>query len=522
MAANPDFVEVLVNGQRQYVAVDGSLTSITINGLAGNDTLTVDMTSGVVAGAGGLTFNGGIGANTFQITGTPFSETYTVTNTRVKKEGSNFSMNYFGVQTLTLDTAAGTDTINVNSTDSGLRLTINAGADNDTINLSNVVHKLDDVQGILTINGGSGAFDRLNLFDQANPANGLWHSYSVFDNSISRQGSASVAYSSLDSVQLQAGAGIDTINIRGTAQGIPVTVFAGDGADIVNVGTTGNPLDVLLGTAGNTLDNLLADLTVVGEGANDTMTIFDQATSAGKTYTLTSSIMQRSSAARIIYATTESLVLKASAGDDSILVTAGQNFPGIIDGGGGIDTLDYSAYAAAVTVDLGLGSATGVASGAAASISNVENAKGGSAADTLTGNAMGNVLIGNAGTDTLSGGAGRDLLIGGLGADTLGSGSGDDILIGCRTAHDTNDAALRDIMKEWTRTDLVGTAQEQYNLRTDHLLHGSGLNGATILDRGKTFDDAAADTLTGSTGLDWFFQFNLDTILDQEIGELMS
>lgn len=522
MVANPDYVEVLVNGQRQYAGLASSVTSLTINGLAGNDSLTVDMTSGAIAGSGGLTFNGGKGANAFSIIGTPFSETYTVTTTRVRKEGWLFNMNFSGVQTLTLDTAAGTDTINVNSTSTDMNLfTINAGADNDTINLSNDVHLLDNVQGNLTINGGTGALDTLNLYDQANPANALWHSYAVFDNRISRLGSASVGYSSLDKVLLKAGAGADTINIRSTAQGIPVTVYAGAGADILNVGTTGNAMDILNGTAGNTLDNLLADVTLFGEDGNDTMSIFDHATAAGKTYTLSSTIVQRSTAARVIYATMNSVVLKASAGDDTLSITAGQNFAGAIDGGTGSDTLDYSAYVAAVSVDLGLGSATGVAAGAAASISNIESAKGGSAGDTLIGNAADNVLVGNAGNDVLSGGGGRDLLIGGAGADTVTGGADDDIVIGSRTLYDANDAALRAIMAEWTRTDLAGTAQEQYNLRTDHLLHGTGLTGGTVLDRTRLLDDAVADTLTGSAGLDWFFLFGPDAISDRELGELV-
>jgi hypothetical protein len=46
-------------------------------------------------------------------------------------------------------------------------------------------------------------------------------------------------------------------------------------------------------------------------------------------------------------------------------------------------------------------------------------------------------------------------------------------------------------------------------------LNGSapgGLNGSAQLTTATVQDDAAADTLTGSGGLDWFFVGTLDTV----------
>jgi Ca2+-binding RTX toxin-like protein len=56
----------------------------------------------------------------------------------------------------------------------------------------------------------------------------------------------------------------------------------------------------------------------------------------------------------------------------------------------------------------------------------IENAIGGSAADTITGNDAANRLEGRGGNDVLAGGAGDDLLIGGTGADRLDGGDGTD------------------------------------------------------------------------------------------------
>src|SRR5262249_55472950 len=99
---------------------------------------------------------------------------------------------------------------------------------------------------------------------------------------------------------------------------------------------------------------------------------------------------------------------------------------------------------------------------------------GGAGNDTLLGGSRNDVLLGGAGNALLTGGNARDLLIGGTGNDPLQGGSGDDILIGGKfTASGyydestgvVNTAALSLLMKEWTRTDLPGTAQQQYAKR---------------------------------------------------------
>ncbi len=56
----------------------------------------------------------------------------------------------------------------------------------------------------------------------------------------------------------------------------------------------------------------------------------------------------------------------------------------------------------------------------------VENAIGTSFNDTITGNYLGNVLMGGAGSDTINGGLGADFLAGGTGTDGLTGGAGAD------------------------------------------------------------------------------------------------
>jgi titin len=143
---------------------------------------------------------------------------------------------------------------------------------------------------------------------------------------------------------------------------------------------------------------------------------------------------------------------------------------------------------------------------------------GGAGHDRLKGGAGADRLLGEDGDDLLVGSSGRDLLIGGSGADRLVGNADDDILIAGFTAWDDQAEALCAILDEWSRTDL------SYQERVMHLRSGGGLNGAITLNTDPSqgamtvFDDSAADVLTGSAGIDWFFA-NLDGDGDSSIAK---
>lgn len=90
---------------------------------------------------------------------------------------------------------------------------------------------------------------------------------------------------------------------------------------------------------------------------------------------------------------------------------------------GGVDTLDFSGYGATQTIDLREGAFSSVGGSrynvAIARGAVIENAVGGSGADTLIGNASANKLTGGAGADTFFGLGGADVMTGGAGADTF-------------------------------------------------------------------------------------------------------
>lgn len=96
----------------------------------------------------------------------------------------------------------------------------------------------------------------------------------------------------------------------------------------------------------------------------------------------------------------------------------------------GVDTLDLSGWNTASIINLAPGSYSSCNSMTynigIAYTCDIENAVGGSGADTISGNALANRLVGGAGNDSLFGYAGDDALVGGAGDDVIDGGDGVD------------------------------------------------------------------------------------------------
>jgi hypothetical protein len=189
--------------------------------------------------------------------------------------------------------------------------------------------------------------------------------------------------------------------------------------------------------------------------------------------------------------------------DDTFRFLPSGRIDGQINGAGGFDTLDYSQFTTGVTVNLSNGLATAVGLGAL----NVRNVFGGSASDTLTGNNLFNVLVGNGGIDVLEGGSGgRDVLIGGTGGDTLSkSGGGDTIYLGgdVAAADRNNVASMKAIMTEWLQPTTVQS-------RVANLAAGVGPGGGVRLGSEALDGDGVTDTFFGSLTPDAFYREAVD------------
>lgn len=140
----------------------------------------------------------------------------------------------------------------------------------------------------------------------------------------------------------------------------------------------------------------------------------------------------------------------------------------------------------------------------------IENARGGSGNDTITGNAAANVLEGGAGNDVIDGGAGIDTLLGGDGADTLrihaagaGSrydgGSGSDTLSVSGTVVLGGTLASIESINLQTGANLVlNSSQFASYVGTGTVLAGSGTLTVNMTP-GADFYAATVQTAAGAT-----------------------
>lgn len=267
---------------------------------------------------------------------------------------------------------------------------------------------------------------------------------------------------------LDGGAGIDWLSYHFSSSGVLATAaitvdlgsgaVGGTGSDAVGDTITLNSFENLQGTQGgdtlygdsvanvirggagaDTIGGRLGNDTLYGEDGNDVIagddgvdTLdggagIDILTGGAGTDTLAGGIDND-----ILYGGADADILNGDAGNDILWGEAGADIVNggagsdlihatlvgedTIDGGADIDTVSFAA-ASAITVDL---------TNAAHKLTNIENVIGGAGNDSITGNALANLLEGGVGDDSLNGGAGNDVLVGGLGDDTLVGGAGAD------------------------------------------------------------------------------------------------
>lgn len=216
--------------------------------------------------------------------------------------------------------------------------------------------------------------------------------------------------------------------------------------------------------------------------------------------------------------------LSGGEGDDTLEGGAGAD---VLDGGsdrislglpleadrGYGDTIRYVTSDAALILDLAAGTLSGghatgdtiVMSGGVSSVENVVGTDG--FADTLSGDARANRLIGLGGNDWLDGRGGDDVLIGGDGNDTLMGGDGNDALSGDAGDDRLEGGAGNDVLAGGAGADDiyggVGDDQISGDVGDDKAWGGEGndtLGGQDGAD--QLYGDAGDDTLVGGAGDD--------------------
>ncbi len=180
--------------------------------------------------------------------------------------------------------------------------------------------------------------------------------------------------------------------------------------------------------------------------------------------------------------------------NDRFIFPRGKVLGGRIDGGQGVNLLDYSPYTTRVSVNLSNGTGTGVSS-----LAHIDNVTGGSNNDVITGDARNNTLTGSGGNDKINGGAGNDSIQGSDGNDTVDGQTGNDLIHGGIGTDDLNGSAGNDSIFGDDGNDRLSGGDGN-----DTLTGGKGIdfmsgdNGDDLLF-GK---DSTVETLQGGAGKD--------------------
>jgi Ca2+-binding RTX toxin-like protein len=320
---------------------------------------------------------------------------------------------------------------------------------------------------------------------------------------------------------IDGGAGADAVDYRDKTTAV-VLALNGAANAVVNIGgvnedTVRNVEIVYGGTAGDTLTGdglanqlygldgndvlsggLGSDLLVGGTGI-DTADYRDRAAPVQVTLALAAN-------ANVMVGGVNEDILRevesvyGGSGADTLTGDAGANlFRGglgadTLDGAGGIDSVDFRDKSVSVVLTLnGAAGAVAVVGGSPEdSVRNIEVVYGGTAADTLSGDALANQLYGGGGDDVLRGGGGADLLDGGIGLDTA-------------DFRDKTAAVVVTLNGAANATATVGGVAED-TLRNIEALAG-GTAGDTLTGDGLANVLAGftgADTLRGNAGADTF------------------
>jgi len=152
--------------------------------------------------------------------------------------------------------------------------------------------------------------------------------------------------------------------------------------------------------------------------------------------------------------------LNGALGSDTYIFDDGWGEDHIVTEGGGVDTLDFSALSARVTVDLVPMAAEPEARSGTTNtlfISNtdtvIEKVRGGAKGDNISGTSASNTFFGNGDPDFLRGGSGKDALFGGAAGDAIQGQEGADSLAGGGASDDYRYFAFEGAMGQDTITD---------------------------------------------------------------------
>ncbi|WP_333805440.1 hypothetical protein [Sulfurospirillum sp.] len=452
--------------------ITGDANTNTLKGGAGDDTIFVSNGADVI--------DGGLGNNTMDFSSRNSSVNINLAAFQIINNGNGEIQSIQNIENIVGGNAG--DTVSGDS----LANTIygNLGADqifgndgNDVLYGDNAGNTHTTADGHNTLDGGVGN-DTLYAGDSG-------------DTLIGSAGN-DILYGGAGADILQGGAGDDTLDGGG---GIDIADYRSATAKVVIAVDLGNATNLTTGTSSGTVGTDIINSTVEvvygSAGYDDTMIGNANANTFygwGGNDTLSGGLGDDT-----IY---------GGVGDDTIAGNGGNDFLVGGDSVGvfaGIDTVDYSAETAGVTVNLTAGTATGTSAGND-TLSGFSRVLGSNFADTLTGNSSADELRGSGGDDWFVMTAGNDTIYGG----TTSQPNGDTVdFINATTAGiivnlTTNSASGTDI-----GTDIIYEIENISASNANDTITGDTNNNTLV---GRALDDtifagAGADVIYGDDNL---------------------
>lgn len=328
----------------------------------------------------GLTVSGGFGGNNF-----------TVTNTG-------------GGYTTTLNTGTGIDQVRVLATTGPLTVNGGGGGGLDTLFAGNPTNGVQDIRGRLLITNPSQQF-RLYVDDGADTTGrGTADAPVLIDaDAITGLAPAAIAYhaNDLDYLTVFGGSGDNVFALIRTPATLATTLLTGaGGSEVVNLGTLAGDLGFVGGL-----------VTVVGQGADNTLNLNDQIVS-GAAYTFGTTAITGSvqgtftyGGLQLTYSNVQTVVLNSAGGSVNVQDTLpGMSLTVNIGAGNSAFNIRTTGDGAVVTINAGAGSNSvfirDTGAGAAVSVD-----AGGNSAFSVLGTGLGSTvsLTGGSGNSTLTG-----------------------------------------------------------------------------------------------------------------------
>jgi Ca2+-binding RTX toxin-like protein len=485
---------VVINGFGCSTATSTSTKRIDVTGAGGAETVILDYLGGTfslgLSTGAGITVDLGAGTDALKIRGSKLADTYTFGSTGIAiNADNNVDVTHTAVETFVVTLTDGNDVFSGagNTATGGAEfasvVTVYGGAGNDTIrggSGNDIYHggDGDDTFQGGTVDDGSDTMNGGNNTDTADYSARTAALTVTIDGTGNDGESGEADDVEADVEAVKGGSANDSITGSATANtlsggGGNDTLTGGLGDDILNgeagddsfaEGAATSGADTMNGGAGTDTANYGSRTNAVGVNLNATaddgesgeldkvMIDVENVTGGAGADTLTGStsnnVLDGGGAIDTISGGDGDDTLRGAAGND---ILTGGNGNDTFDegaaasgadtmaGGAGVDKVNYGARTMAVTIVMD-GTTQGGESGENDLVDDdIEDLQGGTAADTITGNALDNTLSGGAAVDTINGGAGDDAIDGEAGADVIDCGAGDgDVLLDSTAASPVN------------------------------------------------------------------------------------